>query len=200
MTLTRKMLEALGLDDAKIDSVMEGHGETVSALKKQRDDALEASRNASDILAERDRLKQQVEELTKQASDAAKVRAEFDAYKQQVEGAKARTAKEQAVDALLKDAGVARESFRKTLRASLDLDSMELDEAGHIKDADTHKERIRTEYADFIGQTETGGTPRLDPPGDGTPVTYTREQIAAMKPDEIIKRWDAVSRSLPGIK
>ena len=37
MALTRKMLKAMGIEDEKIDQIIEAHSETVDALKEQRD-------------------------------------------------------------------------------------------------------------------------------------------------------------------
>ena len=38
MALTRKFLLALGIEDSKIESIIDAHSETVDALKKERDD------------------------------------------------------------------------------------------------------------------------------------------------------------------
>ena len=37
MSLTRKMLKAMGIEDEKIDQIIEAYTETVDALKEQRD-------------------------------------------------------------------------------------------------------------------------------------------------------------------
>ena len=37
MALTRKMLKAMGIEDEKIDQIIEAHTETVDALKVERD-------------------------------------------------------------------------------------------------------------------------------------------------------------------
>ena len=37
MSLTRKMLKAMGIEEEKIDQIIEAHSETVDALKKDRD-------------------------------------------------------------------------------------------------------------------------------------------------------------------
>ena len=35
MALTRKLLRSLGIDDEKIETIIDAHGETVEALKKE---------------------------------------------------------------------------------------------------------------------------------------------------------------------
>ena len=37
MSLTRRMLKAMGIEDEKIDEIITAHSETVDALKEQRD-------------------------------------------------------------------------------------------------------------------------------------------------------------------
>ena len=37
MSLTRKMLKAMGIEEEKIDQIIEAHTESIDALKEQRD-------------------------------------------------------------------------------------------------------------------------------------------------------------------
>ena len=37
MSLTRKFLKAMGIEDEKVDQIIEAHSETVDALKEERD-------------------------------------------------------------------------------------------------------------------------------------------------------------------
>lgn len=163
MALTRKLLKSLGIDDEKIESIIDAHGETVDALKKERDDLKAAADAAQDVARERDDLK---DRLSK-AGDAAKVQAEFDAYKQRVETEKVNGLKIAAYSAMLKECGVEKEAFRAAIMKGVDLSKIELDESNGIKDADNLRETIKTECADFISTTETGGTPPTTPPTGG---------------------------------
>ena len=62
MALTRKMLKAMGIEDEKIEQIIEEHAETVDALKKQRDEAKEQA-------GEADELKKQLEDAQKRLED-----------------------------------------------------------------------------------------------------------------------------------
>ena len=187
MALTRSMLKSMTLTDEQISAIIEAHMETVEGLKKERDAFRTSAEAAEDVAKERDNLKAQLEK----AGDAAKVQADFDAYKQQVEQDKLRGRKAAALDKLLKEAGVVKDSFRATLGRTWDMDKIELDDAGSIKDAAALTETVKRDYADFIAVTETHGTPPATPPaGDGK--AFTREQIAKMSRDEINKNWDAI--------
>lgn len=182
MALTRKFLKALGIDEDKIDEIITAHGDTVTALKDEIEQARQAANGLDAIAKERDKYKQDYENLQKTSGDAAKVQAEFDAYKAQVDGEKLTASKGAALDAALKKAGVERETFRAQLRKGWNLDGLELDEKGGVKDEATLVKQIQTEYADFVGKVTTGGTPPADPPrGDNKGEPKTLAEAIAQK-------------------
>ena len=163
MALTRKLLKSIGLDDEKIDMIIEAHGETVEALKKERDDAAAEAGKVEEVTRQ---LNEANEKLAK-SGDADKVRAEFDAYKATVEKEKTNAAKRAAFKALFKDSGVTRDSFCDVLLKEFDLDAAEMD-GDKLKNADSYAEKIKSDYADFISETSTQGTPPAQPPkGNG---------------------------------
>ena len=48
MALTRRMLKAMGIEDEKIDQIIEEHAESVNALTTQSDEFKEAAGKADD--------------------------------------------------------------------------------------------------------------------------------------------------------
>lgn len=195
MALTRNFLKSMGLTEEQVSAIIENHTDTVEGLKKERDTLKAAADSVEALTRERDEYK---DKLSK-AGDAAKVQADFDAFRQQVEKEKTLTRKMQAYDALLKDAGVARDSFRQTLCKTADMEKIELDDKGAVKDAEALKERIRADYADFIGTVHNDPTPTINPPSGGGK-TFTAEQIRGMSAEEINKNWEAVSKTLASLK
>lgn len=198
MALTRKFLKALGIDEDKIDEIISAHGETVNALKDEIEQAKQASGGLDEVTKERDRYKQDYEALQKTSGDAAKVQAEFDAYKAEVAGEKLKASKDAALDAVLKKAGVERESFRAQLRKGWNMDALELDDKGAVKDEEAMIGRIKADYTDFIGHVSTNGTPPLTPPSSGGNKSYTREQLKGLSAEEINQNWSAVQAALKG--
>ena len=196
MALTRKFLKALGIEDDKIDEIVAAHGETVTALKAEIDEAKQGASGLDAITKERDRYKADLEALQKTSGDAAKVQADFDAYKAQVEKDKTAAQKGAALDAVLKEAGVERESFRTQLGKGWDMDTIELED-GKVKDKAALISRIKAEYPDFIGKASTEGTPPAAPPAGGGK-TYTREQLKGLSAEEINANWAAVQAALKG--
>lgn len=195
MALTRNFLKSMGLTEEQVSAIIENHTDTVEGLKKERDTLKAAADSVEALTRERDEYK---DKLSK-AGDAAKVQADFDAFRQQVEKEKTHTRKLRAYDALLKDAGVARDSFRQTLCKTADMEKIELDDKGAVKDAEALKERIRADYADFIGTVHNDPTPTITPPSGGGK-TFTAEQIRGMSAEEINKNWEAVSKTLASMK
>ena len=196
MALTRKFLKALGIEDDKIDEIVAAHGETVTALKAEIDEAKQGASGLDEVTKERDRYKADLEALQRTSGDAAKVQAEYDAYKAQVEKDKTAAKKGAALDAVLKEAGVERESFRTQLGKGWDMDTIELED-GKVKDKAALISRIKAEYPDFIGKASTEGTPPAAPPAGGGK-TYTREQLKGLSAEEINANWGAVSAALKG--
>lgn len=190
MALTRKFLKSMGLEDEKVESIIEAHTETVDALKKERDDAITRAESITELEKERDSLREQIDK----AGDAAKVKAEFDAYKAQVESDRLADQKAAAVRKALKEAGVQREGFEKLLLQGVDLDKVELD-GDSVKDADALIAPLKESYAECFATTETKGVPPVNPPASGQQ-KLTREQVDAMSEAEIIKNWPAVQAAI----
>lgn len=188
-TITRKFLEALGLNENQIESIIERHVEVVDAIKKERDGY---KADAEKVEALTNQLKEAQDKLEK-AGDVAKVQADFDAYKKQVEGEKTARQKGDAFEKLLETAGVAKPSARSLIRKSYDLNGIELSEDGSIKDADKITAAIKTDYADFIGEQRTYGTPTVTPPNGGGS-KLTRAQIMSIK--DTTERQKAIAENL----
>ena len=172
MALTRKLLKSLGLEDEKIESIIEAHGETVEWLKQKLEKAEAEAAKVAELTTQ---LNNANEKLAK-SGDAAKVQADFDAYKEEIAKEKATASKRAAADALLKEAGYARESVRGLILRTIDLDKWEADDKGGIKDADAFKQSVKADYADLVSTTQTTGTPPANPPTGGK-VTMTKEEI-----------------------
>lgn len=185
MALTRNFLKSMGLNDEQISAVIESHAETVDALKKERDGWKSKADTVDSLTRERDEA---LEKLSK-AGDAAKVQKEFDDYKAGVEKEKTNARKAKALDEMFKAEGVARDSFRSSMLKAWDMDSVELDEKGAIKNPDGVKAAVQKDYADFIATDKDNPLPKNDPPAVGNQ-RYTREDIRKMTPEQINANWD----------
>lgn len=167
MSLTRKMLKAMGIEDEKIDQIIDAHSETVEALKKERDNYKEDAEKFSE-------LQKELKELRENAKDDSKnpwkvkydaLDEEFKKYKSDEEAKATKRTKEDAYRALLKECGVAEKRIGSVLKVT-DVDKVELDEDGKVKDADKFKASIKDEWSDFITSDGKKGAETATPPAN----------------------------------
>lgn len=182
MAFTRKMLKALGIEDDKIEQIMDAHTEVVDALKEQRD----GYKGDADKL---NAVQKELEALKANNGDDYKEKYEkehkaFEQYKTEQTAKETKAAKAKAYRKLLKTANIDEKRFDGILKLT-DLDGIEMDADGKIKDADKHSENIKSEWADFIVNTKTEGTKTVNPPtNNGGKTTMTRAEIMAIKDDD----------------
>lgn len=151
MALTRKMLKAMGIEDEKIDQIIEEHAESVNALKAQRDELKEAAGKADGYKKELDSLKAKGEYEEKYKAKCK----ELDDFKAKVEGEKAAAEKRGLYRELLKSAGVDPKRIETVLKVS-DLENVTVKD-GAIEGADKLTEGIKADWADFIATTTVKG-------------------------------------------
>ena len=180
MALTRKFLKAMGIEEEKIEQIIEAHGETVDALKEERDNYKADAEKLADV---QKKLSKAEETLAKKGDgetvlkeDFDKLKDEYDKYKAGIDAEKLHTAKETAFRELLKAAGVSEKRIASVLKVT-DIDSVEIDKDGKIKDAEKHTENVKKEWADFIETTTTQGAKTANPPLTGGQTKMTMADI-----------------------
>lgn len=183
MALSRKMLAAMDIPAEKIDEIISAHTETVSAIKEERD-ALKAD------AAKVPDLEKQIESVSKELETYKSgdwenkyntVNGEYTKYKADVEAKAVKSAKESAYKQLLLDAGISDKRIASVLKVS-DIDGVELDKDGKIKDADKITENVKTEWADFIVTKREEGAKPANPPannGEGGKKPNRAAELAA---------------------
>ncbi len=160
MALTRKMLKAMGIEEEKIEQIIDAHAETVDALKSERDTFKE---DAGKLPA----VQKELDDLKKSGGDwktkYEKEHSDFAEYKTAQAAKETRAAKVEAYRGLLKEAGISEKRFDLILKVT-DIDGVDLDDSGKIKDADKHREAIKADFSDFIEKTTTRGADVATPP------------------------------------
>ena len=165
MALTRKMLKAMGIEDEKIEQIIEEHVESIDGLKAERDRYKSGAEEAEG-------LRKQLEEA-KAAGEGAgeyeeKYKAkckELDDYKAKVDGEAAEREKRGLYRKLLADAGVDPKRIDTVLKVS-DLSKVSIKD-GAIEGAEDIADGIKSEWADFIATTSTKGASVPNPPKGG---------------------------------
>ena len=194
MALTRKFLSALGIDAEKVDEIIAAHSETVESLKEQRDSFKAEADKLSALTAERDSLKEEMRkaadasdekynalkaELDKAKSDHDALQAEydkaksdneslqnaFDSYKADVSAKETKVKIENAYRDILREVGISEKRINSIVRIT-NFDDMKLNEKGGLEDADTLKESVKNDWADFIVTEREKGAEVPTPPNN----------------------------------
>ena len=185
MSLTRKMLKAMGIEEEKIDQIIEAHSETVDSLKADRDSYKEDAEKLKDVQKELDDLKAKGDDGWKEKHD--RLKDEFDKYKTDVQAKETKAAKEAAYRAILKDANLSEKGIEKAVKYA-DWGKIELDADGKLKGANDHIKAVREEWAEYVTTTTTTGAKTSTPPANnGTGTGKTKEEIMAIK-DGAVRR------------
>lgn len=177
MALTRKMLKAMGIEEEKIDQIIDAHAETVDGLKADVNKYKGDAEKLPGVQKELDELKAAGDGGYKERYE--KEHKAFEDYRKEVTTEKTKTAKEKAYRELLKEAGVSEKRIDTVMKVFVHSD-IELDESGKIKDADKVTEHVKKEWADFIVQTQTTGAQTPTPLVNGGKLK-SKEEILAIK-------------------
>lgn len=182
MALTRKFLTALGIEADKVDEIITAHTEVTDSLKAERDKYKADAELLPSVQKELNELKEATE---KNGRDPYKVKydalkEEFDSYKADIAAKETTAKKESALRAILKEIGVADKRIDSVVKVS-DIEGIELDGEGNVKDGDKLKESLKTEWSDFIATKKVEGANSANPPtNNGGKTTMTKEQIRAI--------------------
>lgn len=172
MSITRSKLKAMGLTEEQVETIIEDHLETVNPLKEKGKKADELEQKLTDVQKELDDLKANTGDDYK--SRYEKEHADFDEYKKTVANEKATAEKRSLYRELLRECGVDAKRLDTILRVT-DFTKINVKD-GKLDNAEELTKGIKTDWADFIGKTETRGAEVTNPPGSaGTKMT--REEI-----------------------
>ena len=173
MSLTRKLLKELELDNSAIERIITAHVETVDALKQ------EAAAATTQLTAARE--------------SAAALQADYDAYRTRVETEKRLTARHQALTAALTEAGANPQAL------PLLLDAIILpEEAWQDNTLANPAEALypwRTKYAALFQVKSPLPVTKVQPPIH-TGGLLTPADVKHMSADDINKHWSAVKTAL----
>ena len=176
MSLTRKMLKAMGIEEEKIDQIIEAHSETVDSLKADRDSYKEDAEKLKDVQKELDDLKAKGDDGWKEKHD--RLKDEFDQYKNDVQAKETKAAKEAAYRAILKDANLSEKGIEKAIKYA-EWDKIELGEDGKLKGANDYIKAVREEWAEYVTTTTTTGAKTSTPPANNGGAKLTKAEIYA---------------------
>lgn len=180
MAITRKFLEAMGIEESKADEIVKAYRETVDEIKGERDALKEkaekydsAKKELTDTKKELTTLRKSIdnadnpykEELEKVKEEKANLQKEYDTYKADITSKELHIKKKDAVKKLLKESGISTKHLDLILKATK-VDDYELDDNGAIKDADSVKDNFKKEYSGYIATEKETGANTATPPSN----------------------------------
>ena len=165
MALTRKFLEALGIEQAKIDEIISAHTEVTDSLKADRDSYKEKAEKYDQTKTELDKAKSELDKVSKDEykTKYESLEAEFNKYKTDIAEKEVKGRKEEAYKKMLKEIGVNDKSIDAILKVK-DLNTIKLDDKGEIVDVDALKESEKKDWEGFIIESEVHGQNPSTPP------------------------------------
>lgn len=159
--------EELSIKD-KVNQLQTLHHEIVNGLMDEKDEAIQRAEKAEKAA---ESAKAEKEAAEKSLTD----------YKAQQTQKDTHAAKEAKFRELLKTAGVLDKYADRVVRLSgEDIDKLELDEKGNVKDAKKHTDSLKADWGDFVATTTTTGA-KVDTPPTNTGSKMTKDQIFAIK-------------------
>lgn len=174
MSLTRKMLKAMGIEEEKIDQIIEAHTETVDAIKEQREAYRADAEKLPGVQRELDALKNNSGNDYKAKYE--KEKKDFQDYKNGIAEKESAAAKEKAARAYFESKGIPADSMGLVIRgAKAEISSLELD-GEKIKDSTALDTLLSGDYKGLIGKTTTKGTDTKTPPNTSGGIK-SREEI-----------------------
>lgn len=165
MALTRKALKAMGIEDEKIEQIIEAHTETVSALKDEIDELKGYKEQAEKVPSLETELKQLKEAENPFESKYTKLKDEYDNYKHSVEEKELKAAKEKAVTAYFENKNIKGSNLKIALRGAKDeISAIEITEDGAIKDTKALDKLVSEDFAGLVGVIKEEGANTPNPP------------------------------------
>ena len=147
MALTRKMLKAMGIEDEKIDQIIEAHTEVTDALKTENEGLKKKAADYDTVKKELDELKANPTDDWKEKHD--KVKKELDDYRAEQTRSATLNSKKSALKALAESTGIKDPAILELILLKADYDKLELD-GDKVKDAETLTNTLKTDLHLFL--------------------------------------------------
>lgn len=176
MALTRKMLEALNVEEKAIEQIIEAHAETVNGLKDKLNDLKEKAEKYDEVQKELDSLQK-----GDYKAKYEKEHKDFEDFKNDVTARETKAAKEAAVKSYFESKNITGKNLEIALRGSHEeTDAIELVD-GKIKDTKALDALVSGTFAGLVVNQQKQGASPATPPSGGTPTTLTRADIMKIK-------------------
>lgn len=183
--LSKAGVEADHMADA-VNAITDGHTASIEALREEnaslKQQVKDAKKDSEELQSVKDQLQKLKDEAkAREGKDYDALKKQFDDYVAEVTAKETKQAKTKAVSEILKDLNVSEKGSALALKY-LNLDTIELDEEGKVKDASAFRKSIKEDWGDYIVTEGTKGASTHNPPnGGGAKTTLTKRDIMRIK-------------------
>lgn len=169
MSITRKGLKAMGLNDEQTDSILEGHLETVNSLKEQRDGYKADAERLAVVSAELETLKAKSGDGYKEKYEAE--HSAFEKFKAELVAKETKQQKTDAVKKYFESKGIIGKNLDIAMRGVwAEIEGAEL-EGDKLKSTEALDSLISGDYSGLVGKVETRGVQVETPPASSGEMT-----------------------------
>ena len=189
MAMTRKFLKAMGIEEEKIEQIIEAHTETVNALKEERDNYKKDATTLKDVQRELDDLKAKGDDGWKEKHD--KLKGEFDKYKGDIEAKETKAKVNNAVRSYLESKSITGDNLELAMMACESIiASAELD-GDKLKDTTSLDTLVDSKFKRLVTTTTTKGASTATPPADGQAGSAPKTKAEILKIKDTAERQKA---------
>ncbi|MDE6780860.1 MAG: hypothetical protein K2J40_05305, partial [Ruminococcus sp.] len=151
MSLTRKMLKAMGIEDDKIEQIIDAHTEVTDALKTERDNY----KTEIEKLAE---VQKNLDEANKKITESEDFKKQLEELRGEISAKETAEKKSGALRKLLKEKGYSENGIAKISRYGGYVDGIELDENGNIQDSENLMTSVEKDWSEYRPSETTAYT------------------------------------------
>lgn len=128
-----------------------------------------------------DELQTKLDQSTELQGRYDKLKTEYDAYKNEQEAKEVRGQKQDAYKGILKNLNIPEKRWTAILK-TVNLDELDLDADGKLKDVEGLTKQAKEDWGDFIATVKETGVSSANPPADnGGKSVMTKAEIMAIK-------------------
>lgn len=194
MSLTRKFLTGMGLTEEQVDTIIEGHRETVDSLKEERDNYKATADKLADVEEQLKQAKDKIATLEKTSEKYTELEKEYNDYKDNVAQTELNNKKTKARADILKKIGIP-DKWMDRVSEGFNLDDISFNKDGTVKDEDKLSASLKEKWSDVIGETKTVGADVAKPAtNNGSKTTMTKDEI--FKEKDPVKRQNLIKENI----
>ena len=181
----KEILSKAGVDaehmPEAVENIIAGHTASINALREERDTAREEAKKNSDAKKELDELQKKMDGKDPYKVKYEAIKEEFEEFKKGIETEKTMEEKRKAFKNLLKEIGISEKRIDAVVKVS-DVEALELNKDGSIKDASKLSDKLKEDWSDFIVTEGEKGAATATPPANNTDKPkLSKEEIFKIK-------------------